>query len=223
MRALALLGLIAACGRGNAEPAGQGARAPAAGPGAWCVTRGQAELIDGAAEIADPTFRAVAPATVGDRATLAFTYRGPTARTAALASGSIRQQLGLKLRAEDGCNLIYVMWRVAPTAELVVSVKRNPGQHVHRACGVRGYDEVARVPAPALTPGAAGVLAAAIDGDTLAVTIDGAEVWRGPLPAAARELRGPAGVRSDNVVWRARLEAPSGPAAGRCGAPDRDD
>ncbi|MBK9037082.1 MAG: hypothetical protein IPL61_38540 [Myxococcales bacterium] len=105
-----------------------------------------------------------------------------------------------------------MMWRVAPTAELVVSVKRNPGQHVHRACGVRAATTRSpRVPAPALTPGAAGVLAAAIDGDTLAVTIDGAEVWRGPLPAAARELRGPAGVRSDNVVWR----APGGAAGAR--------
>ena len=37
-----------------------------------------------------------------------------------------------KLRAEDACNLVYVMWRIEPQSRLVVSVKRNPGQHARR-------------------------------------------------------------------------------------------
>lgn len=217
------LAVALGCARGQADPSGGSAQAIADDLPAWCATKGRFATVDGAAAIDAPTFRAVAPATAGDAAELEFTYRGPTAKVVALASGQRRRQLGLKLRAEDGCNLVYVMWRLEPTRALVVSVKRNPGQHDHRGCGAGGYTDVATVPAPALAAGDHRVLAAAIVDDTLAVAIDGVELWRGALPAAARDLRGPAGVRSDNVAWTARLRGPvTAGAAARCRVADGD-
>jgi hypothetical protein len=224
MKALALIGL-AACANGRAEPPPTARHAPdpsALAPAALCATRGaiRERAVD------DAVFRAVAPGTDGDGATLAFTVRGPTAETVALASGQRRRQLGLKLRAADGCNLVYVMWRTEPKAALVVSTKENPGQHVHAACGVRGYRDATPTTAiapPALVAGAPHTLRAAIDGDTLTAWIDDREVWRGELDAGARALHGPAGVRSDNLAWDGELRAATtgAPAAG-CGRDDAD-
>jgi hypothetical protein len=39
----------------------------------------------------------------------------------------MRRQSGLKLRAQNGCNLVYAMWRSEPESKLGVSVTRNPG------------------------------------------------------------------------------------------------
>jgi hypothetical protein len=43
------------------------------------------------------------------------------------------------------------------------------------------------------------VLRASIRGDELRAWIDDRLVWQGALPEAARELAGPAGLRTDNV------------------------
>ena len=209
MRAAWALLVLVGCARGNAEPA------RAVGDLPWCVTRGEVAVVDGVGRIAAPVFRAVAPGTAGDQAALDFTYDGPTDTAVPLASGQLRRQLGLKLRAADCCNLIYVMWRIEPRAELVVSVKRNPGAHDHRGCGAGGYTDLTAIPAP-LAPGAHHALAARIDGETLSVEVDGEPRWRGPLPATVRDLRGPAGLRSDNVRWQARLTAAPGATAGPC-------
>ena len=45
-------------------------------------------------------------------AAIAFTYVGPTPVDVPLASGELRRQIGLKLRARDTCNVVYVMWHV---------------------------------------------------------------------------------------------------------------
>jgi hypothetical protein len=69
---------------------------------------------------------------------------------------------------------------------------------------------------PAFEVGVEHVLEASIDGDTLTAKLDGEIVWQGVLPAAARELDGPAGFRSDNVSYDAELRvapAPRGHAA----------
>ena len=58
-----------------------------------------------------------------------FKYLGPTSQEARLGSGESRRQFGLRLRAQDPCNLVYAMWRIEPEPMLVVSVKRNPGMH----------------------------------------------------------------------------------------------
>jgi hypothetical protein len=185
-----------------------------------CVTKGAASI---GATVTEPTMRAVALGSSGDAASLAFVFRGDTATSRELASGESRRQLGLKLRAQDGCNLLYVMWRLDPKPSLSVSLKRNPGQRTHRECGASGYTRmkpsrgVALAPLPALTPGASHTLRAELAGDDLLAWIDDQLVWRGPLPAVARDLAGPAGLRSDNVrfdlVAFSAAPSPASPAA----------
>ena len=85
-----------------------------------------------------------------------FTYLGPTGNEARLGSGELRRQFGLKLRAQDACNLVYAMWRIEPESKLVVSVKSNPGQQTSSQCGNRGYRNVKprrSTPVPALRSG----------------------------------------------------------------------
>lgn len=169
-----------------------------------CVTKGAAAL---GSRVTEPTMRAVALGSAGDAASLSFVYRGETAVSRELASGESRRQLGLKLRAQDGCNLVYVMWRLDPKPAISVSVKRNPGKRTHKECGANGYTRIkplrgpALAPVPALVLGASHTLRAEISGDDLLAWIDDQLVWRGSLPAAARDLSGPAGLRSDNVSF----------------------
>lgn len=140
----------------------------------------------------------------GDRATLRFRYEGPSAERTTLKSGVVREQLGLKLRARDSCNLVYVMWRLAPESKIVVSIKVNPDDTSHDACENRGYANLrpdTQAEVPTLSIGQEHELAAEIRGQGLEAKIDGRVVWRGRLPAEAEHLSGPAGFRSDNVQW----------------------
>src|SRR6202012_4890325 len=92
-----------------------------------------------------------------------FTYLGATPNEAPLASGEMRRQFGLKLRAQDACNLVYAMWRIEPESKLVVSVKTNPGQHTSAQCGNRGYQNIKprrSTPIPVQTPGSTHTLRA---------------------------------------------------------------
>ena len=83
--------------------------------------------------------RALAPGSTGDAAELAFVYRGPSREETRLASGELRRQIGLKLRARDTCNVVYVMWQLEPEPRILVSMKRNPGLSTHAGCGAGGY------------------------------------------------------------------------------------
>jgi len=95
---------------GGSASADELARAPAA---RWRVTRGHVDVLsDGRARVREPKMRAVVDASDGDAAELRFTYLGASDGDARLASGELRRQVGLKLRAADGCNLLYVMWRI---------------------------------------------------------------------------------------------------------------
>lgn len=145
-----------------------------------------------------------------------FTYLGPTAEESKLGSGATRVQFGLKLRAEDACNLVYAMWRIEPESKVVVSVKRNPGQTRSSECGNRGYVNIKpqrAVAAPALRAGDTHTLSAKIDGDELHVFVDNAEVWDGSLGPDAEGLKGPVGIRSDNA--RLTLDLKAGAFVGR--------
>ena len=105
-----------------------------------CVTEGALEALpDARLSVGVAKLRAVLAASGPQAIAARFTYLGPTAETAPLRSGAVRQQFGLKLRAADGCNLVYAMWRFAPEPSLVVSVKSNPGLHTSDACGISGY------------------------------------------------------------------------------------
>lgn len=171
--------------------------------GALCVTRGElAPNPTGSLSIEHPSFRAVAPRTQGDDAELRFTYLGATEQTSRLASGSARRQIGLKLRAEDGCNLVYAMLRLDPQPQVVVSVKRNRGKTTHAECGAAGYmvaKPIRKAILEPLTPQSPHVMRATIRDSVLQVTLDAQPVWEGRLSEEALDLRGPIGLRSDNA------------------------
>ena len=188
-----------------------------------CVTEGTLEsLPDGRFSVSVAKMRAVL-AEPGPQAIEArFTYLGPTAEIAPLRSGEMRQQFGLKLRAADGCNLVYAMWRFAPKPSLVVSIKSNPGLHASKACGNSGYRNVSprsAVPVEAPQIGTTHRLAAALDGTALAVIVDGRLVWDGELGPEALLADGPVGIRSDNAHIALSLFAPSQAGQQACPTP----
>lgn len=168
-----------------------------------CVTEGRLDpLAGGQLSVTVPKMRAFVLLPSRDEAELRFTYRGPTEVESRLQSGILREQFGLKLRARDACNLLYVMWHVRPDRRLAVSVKSNPGQHSSRECGNHGYEEIRPSTGgalPPLLPGAHHRLHASIGSDQLQVDVDGHVVWQGPLTAPAAGLDGPVGVRTDNA------------------------
>ncbi len=142
-----------------------------------------------------------------------FTYLGPSRELSRLGSGEIRHQFGVKLRAQDICNLVYVMWYF-DTQKIAVSVKTNAGQRTHEECLDRGYindikADIKKDP-PTLHVDEPHILAADLDGQQLHVTVDGKVVWRGTLPAMVLQLHGPVGLRSDNaqVVFDCFVDLP---------------
>jgi len=182
-----------------------------------CVTKGV--LADRA--ITDPTMRGYALGAGGDAAALTFTYRGESFETRELAGGQARRQIGIKLRAQDSCNVVYVMWRLDPTPKLDVSVKVNPMKRTHDECGAEGYTKVRprkKTFVPSFEFGKTHTLRAEIVGDELYAWIDDKLLFQGTLPAPARALQGPAGVRSDNVKFDLdAFAAPEGSAkSGPC-------
>ena len=127
---------LCACARADAGPQ---ALAPV-DPAELRPTSGTLERTSASTfTIEDASFRAELGDLPRDSAEIAFVYRGPTRRDAPLASGELRRQIGLKLRAKDTCNVVYVMWHIEPSRGIEVSVKSNPGQATHEACADRGY------------------------------------------------------------------------------------
>jgi hypothetical protein len=180
-------------------------------PAELSATSGQLVALGGSRfAISSPTLRAELGRDPRSAAELAFVYEGPTKSDAPLASGELRRQIGLKLRAQDSCNVVYVMWRIEPSPGLVVSVKSNPGQSRHAECGDGGYAVLtprSSAPVPDVGPGQPHVLGAAIRGHELRVTVDGAASWLGELPETAFSFDGPVGLRSDNGAFSAELRA----------------
>lgn len=241
---LAVLGLerCAGCGAGSAprpptpasigEPRGS-VSVPSTlrivGRTELCVTQGAiAARPSGRLVSTGPRMRAVLAATTPSIAELRFTYLGPVLDAEPLGSGQMRRQIGLKLLAQDACNVIYVMWRFEPEARLVVSVKRNPGKRTSRECGNEGYTNVKprrATPVPALSPGASHALRAAIEEGTLRVFVDEELAWEGPLGAEALSFQGPVGVRIDNGQFEldllAAVSAP-GPPCGAASPPESE-
>ncbi len=205
MRIAALL-LLAACANARTEAApAPSDHAPSIDvrpikDGSLCVTKGELA----GTGVAVPTMRGFALGAGGDAAQLTFTYRGETEESRALASGDLRRQIGLKLRAANSCNVVYVMWRLDPRPAIDVSVKANPGKTTHQDCGADGYTKVKpykKPYVPAFEYGATHTLRAEIVDDELFAWIDGKLLWQGRLPDAARSIHGPAGIRSDNIKF----------------------
>ncbi|WXH33306.1 hypothetical protein WA016_07308 [Myxococcus stipitatus] len=178
------------------------------------VTQGElGEQPDGWLTVRTARMRAVVPGSKTAQAVLRFKLSGPSTEQRAFESGELRQQVGLKLRAMDGCNVLYVMWRIAPKPGVVVNYKRNPDMHHSNDCGNAGYTTVrpsqqsqASAPAPGLET--EHTLRADLDAGVLRVWADDALVWAGKLPPQALELEGPVGLRSDNVRVALQLAVP---------------
>lgn len=173
------------------------------GPGNLCVTEGAIEKASSGHLAVDvPKMRAYVNGWASQAIEARFTYLGPTAEESSLASGETRRQFGLKLHAANSCNLVYAMWRIGPESKIVISVKSNPGQSKSSECGNHGYRTIKAtngMAVPALRPGDTHTLGTEMNGDELRVFIDRTLAWEGRVGAEAAELRGPVGIRSDNV------------------------
>ncbi len=182
-----------------------------------CVTEGAIEeLPGGRLSVSVPKMRAYLNAVTAQQVEAHFTYLGSTGNEARLGSGELRRQFGLKLRAQDACNLVYAMWRVEPESKLVVSIKSNPGQHSSAECGNRGYHNVKpqrSKPVPVLRTGDSHDLHAEINGAEMRVFVDNSLVWEGSLGPEALSFDGPVGMRSDNARLEFELRAPQLPGA----------
>ena len=171
--------------------------------GDFCVTEGSLERGPGdRLSVNVPKMRAYVSRATAPSAEIRFHYVGPTKEQSKLGSGQVRTQFGLKLRAQDPCNLIYAMWRIEPESKLVVSVKRNPSEHTSAQCGNRGYTNIkpSKVsPVPRLGAGQSHTLRAELWERELRVFVDNQEVWDGDIGTDVSRLQGPVGIRTDNA------------------------
>lgn len=178
------------------------------------VTDGQVgESADGFLTIVSPEVRATQNSTGAKAARLVFIFHGKTEEEAKLASGDVALQIGLKLRAKNTCNLLYVMWKLDNNERVAVSVKSNPGMSTHQECGAKGYVNIP----PSFQETAANfpsakdkkphTLEAQVSKTDpakyeLLVKADGRLVWQGPIDAKLLDdIDGPAGFRSDNGMF----------------------
>jgi hypothetical protein len=193
-----------------------------------CVTEGTVGEMPGERlSVRVPKMRAYVNQPTSQTIEAHFTYLGPTGSQARLGSGEMRRQFGLKLHAQDACNLVYAMWRIEPESKLVVSVKANPGEHTSAECGNRGYRNIKPVHSsavPALGRGDRHSLRAEMNGERLRVLVDNVLIWEGTVGTEAARFDGPVGIRSDNAALEMELLAgeisgtrPDHPSACRSG------
>jgi hypothetical protein len=190
-----------------------------------CVTEGAIEELPGnRLSVSVPQMRAYLDLETPQRIEARFTYLGSTGNEKRLGSAALRRQFGLKLRAQDACNMVYAMWRFEPESKLVVSVKANPGQHSSAECGNRGYQNIKpdhSKPVPMLRSGDAHILGAEMNGAELKVLVDHSLVWEGSVGPDVLRFDGPVGIRSDNArltisLWAGRPRHPESGQSGGC-------
>ena len=183
-----------------------------------CVTNGTIRpLPDGRLSIDSASSRGVVRQLTAPAAEIRFRYLGPSDASKPLASGELRRQIGIKLRAEDSCNLLYAMWHIAPDSRLAVSIKSNPGQHTHAECGAHGYRNIKPQLSgslPPISPGEVHQFRAALRGATLTLTADGMVVWEGDVAAQALPFDGPVGLRTDNARFELEFFAAAASSPG---------
>ncbi|HKE30230.1 MAG TPA: hypothetical protein VKD65_00790 [Candidatus Angelobacter sp.] len=186
-----------------------------------CITEGEIEQReDNKLSVSVPKMRAFVTGPTLQEVEAHFTYLGPSKKSSPLASGELRRQFGLKLRAQDGCNLVYAMWRIEPKTELVVSVKSNPGLTQSSECDAHGYHNIKPTQAsqlPDVKRGHRYTLRAIIDGSRMRVYANNNLVWEGDLGSDVKSINGPVGVRTDNGRFDFELFAAE-PQPGQQGA-----
>ena len=178
-------------------------------PDQLCITEGRIARLENQWLKVDSTkMRAVLGLASNPEVELRFRYLGETLEHSLLRSGEERTQIGLKLKAQDDCNVVYVMWRIGLVSKLVVSVKSNPGQHRHAECGNSGYTNMKgtlQAPIPKIEEGSEHSLRAALEGRSLEVYVDSALAWKGTISEDAIHFNGPVGLRSDNARFEFQL------------------
>ena len=173
-------------------------------PGDFDVTDGKIQAAKGhRLSVSTKEMRATLKFTTEQTATVKFTYLGPATEVSRPGSSKVLSQFGIKLRAQNDCNVIYVMWHFAPDQKIAVSIKRNPGKRTHTECLDRGYinnlkPRLSDSP-PSVEPNQPHVLTATMSDSDLSVTADNKLVWWGDLGPAALALRGPVGLLTDNA------------------------
>jgi hypothetical protein len=179
------------------SPSGRVAR------GSLCVTNGVVSpLPDGWLAVETASSRGVVRGSDGQTAEIRFRYLGPTADSKPLASGELRRQIGIKLHAQDTCNLLYVMWHIEPDSKIGVSIKHNPTQHTHAQCHANGYTTLrpnTSVAMPRILRNEAHTLRAELRGTELIVLADGRRAWVGTVGGGLAGIDGPVGFRTDNA------------------------
>lgn len=161
--------------------------------------------------VTDPIIRAEMRSGRDQTACVQFRFRGPTRTLTPSASGEILEQIGLKLRSLNPCNLIYAMWRTRPAKEIVLQIKRNPGKTTSAQCGGAGYTTIGRVAHDEPFYGHMHELMAEVrtlaDGDVdVIVWADWKEVLRKRIdPALLDGIDGPPGFRTDNGIFDFRF------------------
>lgn len=193
-------------------------------PSQVCVTNGEmSKQNDKTFTVESPSSRAVVKSSDDNFGAIEFEYLGPTSKDAPLASGRIVRQLGVKLNAQDSCNVIYVMWNIDPDIGVQISTKMNPRKSTHAECGVKGYKMVHQSKPgdiPAIRIGEPHRLEAALQERVLTVKIDGKDIWHGDVGADAVRMSGYSGIRTDNVRVRFKwLTTPSASRSAKADAP----
>lgn len=168
-----------------------------------CITNGQvSEPNQAQLQVDSASSRFFAKSMDDAHAAIRFEYLGPTEETSLFASGTMKRQLGVKLKNPDSCNGIYVMWRIEPESDIQVQLKRNVDKATMKECGVKGYKVIEpkfTKPVAPIEVGRPRTLAASLDNGLLVVKVDDEVVWKGDTGPASRSVSGHAGFRSDNA------------------------
>lgn len=151
-------------------------------------------------------------------AKITFRYNGESDSDIPLSDGTMRRQIGLKLRSKNTCNILYVMWWLEPYENLAVSIKSNPGMMYHSQCGDQGYTSLYAdtsanpfPPVSSMSDGNYHELSALLkpisdsnpngtkgDDFELIICVDGYEVWRKNIYNLPVDVSGISGFRTDN-------------------------
>ena len=182
------------------------------GLASWCVTNGQVSAsADDWLSITAPSVRMIDPLSTTQQIAIKFRYIAPTSDIKPLASGELRRQIGLKLLAEDDCNLLYVMWHIHPDSAISVSIKHNTGEKTHAECHADGYETLTpyfKYTPPVIHSGEEHQLSAQIDDTQLSVFADAQLIWRGDIGAHIQGMHGHVGLRSDNAQFEVKFLTP---------------
>ena len=183
-------------------------------PGDLDVTSGKVRpLRSGLLEIDHNSVRAVQKGRWAQNGKIRFESRGQTAELKPFKSGIVKEQIGLKLRAMNGCNLVYVMWTLAPKEEITVRIKENPGKTESDDCENDGYTLLNTYRVPKKKSARNG-RTSRLQADFVSkghkhhvrVYVDNVRVLQVRIPHSfVATVNGPVGLRSDNGRFRLRL------------------